>query len=307
MTTELFSRPALNPHADPSPRRPWLAALMSLVLPGYGQLYNGEVNRAIWLFLGFALLSVPGLVVAALYLPDHWTVAALAASLLASLGVWVYAVSNAWSVARRSLAYRLQPWQSSGFYLLVLLVCDSVVLPMLIGYVRTQQVEAFKIPSSSMAPTLLPGDFLFADKRYNCPQCKRAVRRNDVAIFVYPNDRTMYFVKRIVGLPGDHIELRNQQFFVNGVLLPMRAQPATIGLATAASSAQPQASVAPETLEVTVAAGTVFVLGDNQQHSQDSRQFGSVPLHDVVGRVRQVWFSWGEGGVRWSRLGSTPE
>ena len=56
-----------------------------------------------------------------------------------------------------------------------------------------------------------------------------------------------------------------------------------------------------------MAAGTVFVLGDNQQHSQDSRQFGSVPLHDVVGRVRQVWFSWGEGGVRWSRLGSTPE
>ena len=55
-----------------SPRKPWLAALASLVLPGLGQFYNGELNRAIWLFLTFALLSIPGLALMALYLPDGW-------------------------------------------------------------------------------------------------------------------------------------------------------------------------------------------------------------------------------------------
>ena len=257
-----------DPSGDPAPRQRWRAALMSLVLPGFGQLYNGEVNRAIWLFLGFALLSVPGLVVAALWLPAWVTVPALALSLLASLGVWGLSVVQAWRRAGLLTDWRRRPWQLSGVYLLVLLVCDGVVLPLLIKQVRATQVEPFNIPSDSMAPTLQHGDFLFADKRYNRPGTQ-PVLRGDIAIFVYPNDRTKYYVKRIVGLPGERIEVGNQAF--------------------------------------TVPPGQVFVLGDNADASKDSRQFGTVPLPDVVGRVRQIWFSWGDAGVRWSRLGGTPK
>jgi len=251
-----------------APRQPWRAALMSLVLPGLGQLYNGEVNRAIWFFLVFALLSVPGLVMVALWLPTWATVPALALSLLASLGVWGLSVVQAWRRAGALADWRLRAWQFSGLYLLVLLVCDGVVLPQLILQVRATQVEAFRIPSDSMAPTLRRGDFLFADKRYNRPGAQ-AVQRGDIAIFVYPNDRTQYYVKRIVGLPGDRVEAGAQT--------------------------------------LTVPPGQVFVLGDNATSSKDSRQFGTVPLPDVVGRVRQIWLSWGDGGVRWSRLGLTPQ
>lgn len=251
-----------------SPRQPWRAALMSLVLPGLGQLYNGEVNRAIWLFLGFALLSVPGLVMAALWLPAWATVPALALSLLASLGLWCLSVVQAWQRAGSLTDWRPRSWQLSGVYLILLLLCDGVVLPQLIAQVRATQVEPFKIPSDSMMPTLLRGDFLFADKRYNRPGTE-AVQRGDIAIFVYPNDRTRYYVKRIVGLPGERIEAGGQT--------------------------------------LTVPPGQVFVLGDNPNSSKDSRQFGTVPLPDVIGRVRQIWFSWGDGGVRWSRLGMTPK
>ncbi len=299
MNTEALSSAATS-DPKPSPRRPWLAALMSLVLPGFGQLYNGDVHRAIWLFLVFALLCIPGVALAALYLPDVLTVPVLALGFLAALGVWIYAVWNAWRVAKLSSAFKLQPWQLSGVYLLVLVVCGLVVLPLLTVYVRAHQVEPFKIPSNSMAPTLLPGDFLFADKRYNCPQCKHAVRRDDVAIFVYPNDRTMYFVKRIVALPGDRVELKNQQIFVNGSALPQRP--------LSASNSLPADALEPALAQdFVVAPGSVFVLGDNHANSKDSRQFGTVPLQDVVGHVRQIWFSWGDDGVRWSRLGLTPQ
>jgi signal peptidase I len=284
----------------PSPRRPWLAALMSLVLPGFGQLYNGDVNSAIWLFLWFALLCIPGLALAALYLPAAWTVPVLVLGFLEALGTWIYSVWNAWRVAKRSAAFKLRAWQLSGVYVLVLVVCGLVTLPLLTMYVRSHQVEPFKIPSNSMAPTLLPGDFLFADKRYNCPQCKHAVRRDDVAIFVYPNDRTMYFVKRIVALPGDRVELKNQQVFVNGTALPQRPLPESNALPFNAS--EPALAQ-----DFVVAPGSVFVLGDNHATSKDSRQFGTVPLQDVVGHVRQIWFSWGDDGVRWSRLGLTPQ
>ena len=184
--------------------------------------------------------------------------------------------------------------------MLVLVVCGLVVLPLLTVYVRAHQVEPFKIPSNSMAPTLMPGDFLFADKRYNCPRCKHAVRRNDVTIFVYPNDRTIYFVKRIVALPGDRVELKNQQIFVNGSALPQRALSEPNSLPINAS--EPALAQ-----DFVVAPGSVFVLGDNHVTSKDSRQFGTVPLQDVVGHVRQIWFSWGDDGVRWSRLGLSPQ
>jgi signal peptidase I len=302
MNAEAWSSAATS-DPKPSPRRPWLAALMSLVLPGFGQLYNGDVNRAIWLFLWFALLCIPGVALAALYLPAAWTIPLLALGFLEALGTWIYSVWNAWRVAKRSAAFKLQAWQLSGVYVLVLVVCGLVALPLLTMYVRTNQVEPFKIPSNSMAPTLLPGDFLFADKRYNCPQCKHAVRRDDVAIFVYPNDRTMYFVKRIVALPGDRVELKNQQVFVNGTALPQRALSASN---SAPNSPLTTASEPALAQDFVVAPGSVFVLGDNHASSKDSRQFGTVPLQDVVGHVRQIWFSWGDDGVRWSRLGLTP-
>jgi signal peptidase I len=297
-------------HKIPAPRKPLLALLMSLILPGFGQLYNGELNKAIWLFIGFAFFSIPGAALIALHLPGPWMMPALLASLGVSLLAWLYGMIDAWRDARRAHDYIARDWQVSGTYALVLIACNAFALPLLIDYVREHQVESFRIPSSSMEPTILPGDILFADKRYNCPGCKQAIRRGDVAIFTYPNDRTLRYIKRIIGLPGDHVQIRGNAVSVNGVALKTRetATPDGVRVTEEAGGRQWETLWAKDQSPLsdasfTVPAGQVFVLGDRRDASKDSRNFGTVPLQDVIGRARQIWFSHGREGVRWERLG----
>ena len=194
------------------------------------------------------------------------------------------------------------------------LFCTFIAQPLFGAYLRDHQVETFRDPSSSMEPTLLHGDFIFADKRYNCPNCKEAVRRGDIAIFTYPNNRTVYYIKRIIGLPGEHVQVKGHEVLINGRSLHVSESPISGGQRTTEGDAGKRwevnwMSTEPESMQVdlTVPAGQVFVLGDNRSRSEDSRLFGTVPLQDVVGRVRQVWFSYADGHVRWSRMGDVVE
>ena len=314
-------------------RKPVLAALASLVLPGFGQFYNGDLNRAIWLFLSFALLCIPAVALIALYLPDRLMLPTLLLGLGATVGVWGYAVGDAWRSARRNISSPAKAWQMSGVYALVFVLCDLLALPLLTLYVRQHQVEPFRIPSSSMEPSVRAGDMIWADKRYNCPGCQQGVHRGDIAIFAYPNDRSVRYIKRVIGLPGDHIQLKDRKISVNGQALQRTAAASSEGAVTESigerqwqvqwseplattSTAKPiatipslnRAEIAPvKDLQFTVPDGQVFVLGDNRLNSIDSRNFGTVPMQDILGRARQVWFSYDQNGVRWGRLGQVLE
>jgi signal peptidase I len=274
------------------PRKPLMALLMSLVLPGFGQLYNGEVNRAIWWFLIYFALGVPGLAGVALYMPSGLMLAALVLTLVAIVSLWVYGMVDAWRRAQRQPDYVPRVWQTSGLYVLVLIMCALIVQPLFVSYIRNHQIESFRIPSLSMEPTLMHGDYIFADKRYNCPNCKQAVQRGDIAIFTYPNDRTKYYVKRIVGLPGERVQVIGKEALIDGQSWSLEG-----------SSAGSQ----PAEIDMVIPAGQVFVLGDNRDNSVDSRRFGTVPLQDVVGRVRQIWFSYADQTIRWDRMGKVVE
>lgn len=292
------------------PRNPWLAAAMAGVLPGFGQLYNGQVNRAIWLFILFAFLSIPGIALIALYLPAGWMMPTLIIGLSATLSLWIFGIIDAYRTARKSAHYKRHSWQVSGCYLLVFIAFNLFFFPAMIGYVREHQVSTFSIPSSSMEPSVLAGDYIFADKRYNCPECKQKVKRGDIAIFVYPNDRTTYYIKRIIGLPGDHLLLAGNDISVNGVRLkqsqnkdgnPDLLQESIDGRYwTVQHDAEEKPAPAQE---LTVPAGSVYVLGDNRDATKDSRHYGAVPLQDVVGKAHQVWFSKQGANLRWERFG----
>ena len=302
------------------PRKPIVATLMSAFLPGFGQLYNGEVNRAIWLYIVFLFINVPWLALLALYFSGGLLVPMLLLTFIGAISVWVFGMVDAWRHARSRQDYVPDRWQSSGLYVLVFIVCNVIVLPALTMYVRSNHVEPFRIPTVSMEPSVLRGDFLFADKRYNCPNCKYRIERGDIAVFAEPNDRTRLSIKRIIALPGDHVVMDGRSVSINGNALSSAA-PLTSGEARAgvteitertADGRQwtvqwgPTMATGPN-VDVTVPPGEVFVLGDNRSNSRDSRYWGTVPMHDVVGRAHQVWFSLGSDGIRWSRLErSTP-
>jgi len=273
------------------PRKPLMALLMSLVLPGFGQLYNGEVNRAIWWFLIYCAVGVPGLALVALYVPSGLMLPALLLAVFATLSLWVYGMVDAWRSAQRQPDYVPRVWQTSGLYVIVLIMCALIVQPLFVSYIRNHQIESFRIPSLSMEPTLMHGDYIFADKRYNCPNCKQAVQRGDIAIFTYPNDRTKYYVKRIVGLPGERVQVIGNQVLIDGRSLTVTQ-----------TDWSPKGSRLAD-IDLVVPGGQVYVLGDNRDNSVDSRSFGAVPLQDVVGRVRQIWFSYADRTIRWNRLG----
>jgi len=156
-------------------------------------------------------------------------------------------------------------------------------------FFRAFVVQAFKIPSESMVGTLLVGDHLLVNKMvYSIfdPQ------RGDIIVFKYPKDKSRDFVKRIVGLPREKIEIVNKQIFINGRLLN---EPYAVYQNTTNRNGFGPKKV-PE--------GHLFVMGDNRDNSQDSRFWGFLNIDDIIGKAFIVHWSWKDNSwsVRWDRV-----
>jgi len=189
---------------------------------------------------------------------------------------------------------------------------ETLAIALLIAlFVRTFVVQAFKIPSSSMVPTLLVGDHILVNKfiyGIRIPLIGKKVltlaspERGDVIVFIYPRDRSKDFIKRVIGLPGEKVEIIGRNIYVNDRLIedPWGYYPADAGSRNSAS----REHFGPKT----VPQGMLFVLGDNRYNSQDSRYWGFVPLDDVLGEAFVIYWSWDWGSrsiiqkVRWNRL-----
>jgi signal peptidase I len=303
-------------------RKPLLALAASMLMPGLGQVYNGEATKGISMFLGFAF-TVPCFSWLALHGPHALLSLSVFIGVLVAVGVYIFAISDAYRTAKNiGPHYSLAAYNRGFTYLAILFFGYFFVLNQLTQYTRTWLLEAYKVPSASMTPNLLPGDYFFVDKRINFPGAKYAIHRGDAAIFVYPNDRTTVYIKRIIGLPGDQIEIHDTDVMINGKsirgeeikdlrsteLNPLLADHVAYTERTDAGSSYIaiwKKDVKHEDQKFTVPNGQVFVLGDNRDGSYDSRKFGSVPLTDVIAKAKQIWFSAGpQTGVRWTRMGT---
>lgn len=210
----------------------------------------------------------------------------------------------------------------------VLDTIKQLLLPVfLVLLVRSSLIEPYRIPSGSMIPTLFIGDFIFVNKfsyGFKVPFSDNllekpifvnghsAPNRGDVIVFKYPKDESLNYIKRVIGLPGDIIAIRNRVLYINNK--PMPESPDTNaemmeGVETDRDKAT--LSLYQEELEgvkhpvlhdgqafqnfefgpITVPAGAVFVMGDNRDRSNDSRFWGTVPLDNIKGRALFVWLS----------------
>jgi len=195
-------------------------------------------------------------------------------------------------------------------------VCVAVILAL---FVRTFVVQAFKIPTGSMENNLLIGDHLLVNKFVFAPTLTGLeqtllpidpIRRGDILVFKFPEDPNRDFIKRVIGLPGDTLELKQKTVYINGKALDEPYVqflfpddlPSEAGLA----GTDPRRRFGP----VTVPADMFFMMGDNRDNSEDSRFWGFLPRSYVKGKALFVYFSFGDANglsgtlsnIRWGRM-----
>jgi signal peptidase I len=199
---------------------------------------------------------------------------------------------------------------------------ESLVIAVVMAlFVRTFVFQAFKIPTGSMEPNLLVGDHLIVNKMIFAPSATglerailpgRPVQRGDVVVFKYPKDPERDFIKRVIGLPGDRLELRQKQVYIND--RPIEEPDAHVQPpgSTAAAPGDLRFNYGP----VTVPRGQYFMMGDNRDYSEDSRYWGFLPASYIKGQALFIYFSFvtespttprpadqdGFAGVRWRRI-----
>jgi signal peptidase I len=194
---------------------------------------------------------------------------------------------------------------------------ESILVAVVLAlFVRTFVFQAFKIPTGSMKPNLLVGDhlivnkFIFAPTRFAFERAllpMRPIERGDIVVFKFPEEPERDFIKRVIGLPGDTLELRNQTVSINGRAL---TEPYAHYLFPPATEGQMNGDLRRKYGPVTVPDGHYFMMGDNRDDSQDSRFWGFLPQSYVKGRALFIYWSFdtpedgSPGGFapRWGRL-----
>ncbi len=204
--------------------------------------------------------------------------------------------------------------------------------------IRSFLAEPFRIPSGSMLPSLHIGDFILVNKfsygiRLPVANAKLvdlgAPRRGEVAVFRFPSDPSINYIKRVVGVPGDHVVYKDKQLTINGV--PMKQEDARAYALFQTETGTGMLVRRVEDLDgarhdillsdrpdhgpdtFTVPPGQYFVMGDNRDQSNDSRYWGFVPDENLVGRAFLIWFSWDAMSserwfwqrIVWNRIGDT--
>lgn len=193
---------------------------------------------------------------------------------------------------------------------------EAILIALILAiFIRTFVVQAFKIPSGSMIPTLLIGDHILVSKfvyGVKNPFTGKVVipfqdpARNDVIVFKYPLNRSQDFIKRVVGLPGDSVQIIDKKLFING--RPLADDKGEFS-DNAILSQGPRDNFGP----VTVPPQSLFVMGDNRDNSHDGRFWRDertdvmfVDYRDIKGKAFVMYWSWDreEFSVRWRRIGS---
>ena len=272
-------------------RRPWIAAILSFIMPGLGQVYSGMLPRGlIWMLL-CGISSVAGLLI--LSHPAAWSWTLGCAAGLAQVAIWIAGAIDSYRCALRCKPdYELKDYNRWYVYMLLLLIGTGSLLSYALN-VRAQLIQPFRIPGASMYPTISPRDRLIAVKnayRNADPQ------RGDIVLFTNPNNRREFWIKRVIALAGDTVAVKDGNLYVNGVKLSLQSiGPGAVSGTTGKAFDEDnngakyrifisQGHPAPDFPEITVPKYECFVMSDNRNEGRDSRYFGPIPITGILGK-----------------------
>lgn len=267
----------------------WIAAALSIFAMPLGMLY---VDRPRLYFVYFAGLLASALLVAFVFrtstaMPAFFTATAILFQIVSA--------THAYRIAARAPTRDSRPWTSRWYGLLAVVLCTFLALLSFRAFVA----EPFRVPGQSMLPTIRAGAYVVVRKlgygnyktygiRLLHTEISESLNRGDVLAFEWPSDRRQSLLKRLIGLPGDHIEYSDKHLYVNGQLIsgePVALEGDLEILREAGYQIAIQPSVPSTDFVTEVQPGHLFFLGDNRDRSNDSRYWGEVPFDHVIGKV----------------------
>ncbi|MHC4360068.1 MAG: signal peptidase I [Planctomycetota bacterium] len=302
-----------------SKRRIWVAIIFSLVMPGLGQVYCGKLARGL-IFNFLNILPLP-ITIYLFSISCSPTLIPIALTLFFVAGIiQLIAIIDSACIAKRSrVGYKLKDYNRWYVYILFVLIVTGGSIGSTL-YLRDQTLEAFRVPTTSCYPTIVPNDRLLANKSV---YKTKDPARGDIVVFVCPEDRQWNWIKRVIAVAGDTVEIKDGQVYVNaeklqrhkldqstldnirveikGVPLKGDVYEETNGdtkykILLAES---PHDKMSHDFEEATVPKHHCFVLGDNRNFSRDSRHFGHIPLATIKGRADYLYCP----AKDWSRFG----
>ena len=300
-------------------RWPWVAVTLSVIMAGLGHIYCGRFVKGLVLtFLSCILIPV----ISGILSVGHSSVriVVIITALVASSVVWLFAIIDSGYTAKRT-ADSYAPKDYNRWYVYVILVMMGTGGSTQIAFnVRATLLEAFRVPSASNYPTIDPNDRFLANK---LAYKKSDPKRGDLVVFINPENRRINYIKRVVAVAGDTVEIKEGQLYVNDEKLQRKvlAQSTLDNIRVEVKGEPLEGDIFEETngdskykiflagppdditssdfAKITVPEHHCFVLGDNRMNSYDSRHFGPIPLATVKGRADYLYWP----AKDWSRFG----
>jgi signal peptidase I len=256
-------------------RKPIVAAILSSLAPGLGQFYNGQIIKGIIFLLSLMLLPI-----IMFRIGLHHSFYGLAIILLIFMSYLLFIIGDAFFTARKKKEFVLKSYNKWYIYLLLILLANSIALvPTNFLMNKVLGFNTCKVPTGSMEPTLHVGDFLVADFKYFR---KNELQRGDLVILQYPKDPEKIFIKRIIALEGEKIEIKSKQVYINDAPL---SEGYKIHLDNEFYPGRDNYGPA------VVPSDHCFVLGDNRDKSMDSRHWDSLPLKNIKGKPLYIYWA----------------
>lgn len=268
-------------------RRWWIAGLFSYLVPGLGQVYNGQATKG--LFFNFLFTLWGGVVFSFIFHMmkqsiSRINIAFLFIIMLISVAAHLCIIIEAIKTSqKRKMENGLKPYNRWIIYLVVVAVSLTVDYS-LSNAVKENIIKPFCIPTGSMEPTLLAGDYLLSNQLYFSTHNPA---RGEVVIMRYPRNEKIVYIKRIIGMPGDTLEIINKKVYINHHEIDepyIRAMDPEV---------QFQISVRRDNYgPVIIPSDEYFVMGDYRDNSLDSRAWGTVKRHQIIGKPVFIYWSW---------------